>query len=283
VDGSPTNADALAWAAAAAAAHQVPLTLVHARPDAEGVARTVPSGNPVLDWAQEQVRAMQPNLDLRPVQYPLAPVPSLLAAAEQADAVVIGSRGMGGFRGLLLGSTALHLVPLAPCPVVVVHSRADGSDPHPPGPNAGSVVLGYDGSSAANRAAAFAFRHAAAIGAPVVVIGADEDLGSGEAQQVLPGDAVPGSDTGAFYAPLVVTGARFPDVDVTFRSVGGRAADALIEQSAGAALLVVGARGLGGVSGLLLGSVSQKATQYADCPVAVVHEGVPAARAGGGA
>jgi hypothetical protein len=95
------------------------------------------------------------------LQMPGAPVPSLLAAGDSADVLVLGSRGIEGFRGLLLGSTTMHVAPYAECPVVVVHSGMEGGVPFEDveggDGNPGQVVLGYDGSPASNRAAAFAF------------------------------------------------------------------------------------------------------------------------------
>jgi nucleotide-binding universal stress UspA family protein len=59
-------------------------------------------------------------------------------------------------------------------------------------------------------------------------------------------------------------------VEVIRQVVEGQPAQALVEQSAGAVLLVVGSRGLGGFGGLLLGSVSQQCAQHAHCPVMIV-------------
>lgn len=70
-------------------------------------------------------------------------------------------------------------------------------------------------------------------------------------------------------------------VPVTFIAGSGRPAEVLLSQAVGAELLVVGSRGSGGFSGLIMGSVTQKVLAHADCPVAVLHPGVPAATAAG--
>jgi nucleotide-binding universal stress UspA family protein len=64
---------------------------------------------------------------------------------------------------------------------------------------------------------------------------------------------------------------RYPDVPVTTRLARGRAATALLEESRTAQLVVVGARGLGGFAGMLLGSVSQAVLHHAHCPLAIVR------------
>ena len=244
---------------------------------------TEPTG--VLAEAVDVARAQQPDLEIRALQMPDAPVQSLLAAGETADLLVLGSRGVEGFRGLLLGSTAMHVAPYAQCPVVVVHSGLEGGLPFEdtdgyPG-NPGQVVLGYDGSPASNRAAAFAFRHAAAIGSGVVAVSVEPGRGEPESEEIDPENATPGSDTSAFHSPVIVTAASFPDVPVTFVAGTGRPAEVLLAEAVGAELLVVGSRGSGGFSGLIMGSVSQKVLAHADCPVAVLHPGISAETAAG--
>lgn len=277
-DGSEPSNAALRWAADAAIAHGLPLSVVHARPDVEGVVEELSGEAGVLSAAAEVVRSRHPELTVRTLQYPEPPVQTMLAAGETADFLVIGSRGLGGFGGLLVGSTAMQVAPYAPCPVVVVRpGHEDATD----GPRPGDVVLGYDGSSAANRASAFAFRHAQAIGGAVVVVSVDPGRGGPEVHEVQPGGAVPGSDTGAFQAPLLLTAESFPDVPVKFVAGTGRPAEVLIQESRGCELLVVGPRGRGGFAGLIMGSVSQKVLAHAACPVAFVHAGMPAKTAAG--
>lgn len=284
-DGSEHGIAALHWAAASAVAYELPLTILHARPDALAEPTLVSEPTGVLGEAVALARAAHPGLEIRAVQMPDAPVPSLLAAGENADVLVLGSRGVEGFRGLLLGSTTMHVAPYAQCPVVVVHSGMEGGVPFEhlaeyPG-NPGQVILGYDGSPASNRAAAFAFRHAEAIGCGVVAVSVEAGRGEPETEQIDPENATPGSDTSAFHSPVIVTASAFPDVPVSFVAGTGRPAEVLLSEAVGAELLVVGSRGSGGFSGLIMGSVSQKVLAHADCPVAVLHPGVPAETAAG--
>ena len=249
-DGSDHGIAALQWAARTAVAYELPLTVLYARPDATAEPALVAEPTGVLGEAVALARAEQPDLEIRALQMPDAPVQSLLAAGENADVLVLGSRGVEGFRGLLLGSTALHVAPYAQCPVVVVHSGTEGGIPFEgsaeyPG-NPGQVVLGYDGSSASNRAAAFAFRHAEAIWCGVVAVSVEASRGQPETEQIDPENATPGSDTSAFHSPVIVTASSFPDVPVSFVSGSGRPAEVLLSEALGATLLVVGSRGSGG-------------------------------------
>jgi nucleotide-binding universal stress UspA family protein len=284
-DGSEHGRAALVWAADTAAGYQLPLTVLYARPDAMGVPTLIADPDGVLGDAVTVARARQPGVEVRALQMPDAPVQSLLAAGESADLLVIGSRGIEGFRGLLLGSTTMHVAPYAQCPVVVVHSGLEGGvtfedTDRSPG-NPGQVVLGYDGSPASNRAAAFAFRHAEAIGTGVVSVSVEAGRGAPETEEIDPENAIPGSDTSAFHSPVIVTAGAFPDVPVAFVEGTGRPAEVLLSEAAGAALLVVGSRGSGGFAELVMGSVTQKVLAHAQCPVAVLHPGISAATAAG--
>ncbi|MGI9124594.1 MAG: universal stress protein [Mycobacterium sp.] len=284
-DGSEHGIAAVRWAAGAAVAYGLPLTVLYARPDAlaEPTLEAEPTG--VLGAAVALARSAQPTVQIRALQMPDAPVQSLLAVGENADVLVLGSRGIEGFRGLLLGSTTMHVAPYAQCPVVVVHSGLEGGVPFEdvdvaPG-NPGQVVLGYDGSPASNRAAAFAFRHAEAIGCGVVAVSVEAGKGEPQTREFNPEDATPGSDTSAFHSPVIVTASAFPDVPVSFVTGTGRPAEVLLAEAVGAELLVVGSRGSGGFAGLIMGSVSQKVLAHASCPVAVLHPGISAETAAG--
>jgi len=284
-DGSEHGVAALRWAAHAASAYGLPLTVLFARPDAEATPTLMSEPTGVLGDAVALAASLDPELTVRAVQMPDSPVQSLLAAGEEADVVVLGSRGVEGFRGLLLGSTTMHVAPYAQCPVVVVHSGMEGGVPFEDtegiAGNPGQVVLGYDGSAASNRAAAFAFRHAEAVGCGVVAVTVEPGRGEPETEAIDPENATPGSDVSAFHSPVIVTATSFPDVPVSYVAGHGRPAEVLLSEAVGAELLVVGSRGTGGFAGLVMGSVTQKVLAHAECPVAVLHPGVPAETAAG--
>lgn len=280
-DGSDHGKAALEWAADAAVAHGLPLTVLFARPDATGVPQELAEPTGPLGEAVALAHARHPDLEVHALQMPEPPVQSLLAASETAEFIVIGSRGIEGFRGLLVGSTTMHVAPYAHCPVVVLHAGRGTETPLKGEGHPGQVVLGYDGSPSANRASGFAFRHASAIGTGVVVVTVDQGKGEPELRRTDPEAASPGSDTGAFTSPILVTAAAFPDVPVSFESGTGRPAEVLLSAAIGAKLLAVGSRGRGGFSGLVMGSVGQKVLAHAQCPVAILHSGIVAATAAG--
>ncbi|HEY8546569.1 MAG TPA: universal stress protein [Acidimicrobiales bacterium] len=127
VDGSERAQGAVQWAIAEARLRGATLEVVHAwqLPVATGLyagTPIYPSGaeelaRQVLDEAIEQE-----DTDGVAVERHLACAPAsraLLVAAERADLVVVGSRGLGGFKGLLLGSVSRQLAHHATCPVVV--------------------------------------------------------------------------------------------------------------------------------------------------------------------
>ncbi|MEJ3747029.1 universal stress protein [Actinomycetes bacterium KLBMP 9797] len=189
----------------------------------------------------------------------------LLRESRTAAMVVLGDRGLGGFSGLLIGSVAVQVAAHAPIPVLVARgeSRTDGP-----------VVVGVDGSPNALRAVAFAAEEAALRKTDLVAVHAwTGPVSSG------PGDMLP-----PVYDPALVAAEesrvlsestagladRYPDLLVTHRLVRGRTRHTLIEASHEAQLVVVGARGRGGFTGLLLGSVSQALLHHAGCPVAIV-------------
>jgi nucleotide-binding universal stress UspA family protein len=73
--------------------------------------------------AVEEAHRLAPDLEVVGDVSKAAPAPALIAASEHADLLVVGSRGLGGFERLLLGSVSQHVATHAACPVLVVRSH----------------------------------------------------------------------------------------------------------------------------------------------------------------
>jgi nucleotide-binding universal stress UspA family protein len=281
VDGSPSSLDAVAAAAREARLRGLSLHVVHAFmwPNMHvslGPAAVGPKDGGLRNIAErvvsdsvEHARTKEPSVEVTGDLITGEPLTVLETLSRTASLIVVGSRGMGGFVGLLVGSTAVHLAAYGRCPVLVVRGT-----PAPEGP----VLLAVDGSPQAEAAVGFAFAEASARGAELVALHAytnwtergDDDPGHPEN---LVGDAGRLRDTEERVLAEAISGwqAKYPDVTVNRRLVQERIRPALIEASKDAQLLVVGARGRGGFKGLLLGSTSQAALHHAHCPVAVVR------------
>jgi nucleotide-binding universal stress UspA family protein len=141
VDGSPGAAKALRWALAEARLREASLLVVHAwmvplidalpepwmigsppvgPSDEEVYAHLAAAAKSMLDDSLDQARSQEPRLEVEGEIVEARAAAALIAAAGDADLLVVGSRGRGGFAGLLLGSVSAQCVHHAPCPVVVV-------------------------------------------------------------------------------------------------------------------------------------------------------------------
>lgn len=149
---------------------------------------------------------------------------------------------------------------------------------HTAAPTGGPIVVGVDASEPSKSALRWAFRQAEMTGAPLRVV-MSWDLPATAYWAVIPEGLNFEADTRKVLDETVneVLGPD-PGVDVTAVVTEGRPAAALIDESKGASLLVVGSRGHGAFAGMLLGSVSEHCVSHAHCPVVVVREPVPAPR-----
>lgn len=125
-------------------------------------------------------------------------------------------------------------------------------------------MLGADGSGASRLAVEFAFAEAALRDVPLLAVCALADTPS-----ILGGGRLLEAD---FEQTLVKCEANYPEVVVRRQVVQGAPRSALLDAASGAQLLVVGARGRGGLRGMVLGSVSLAVLHHAPCPAAVVHQ-----------
>jgi acyl-CoA dehydrogenase family protein 9 len=283
VDGSPPSLHALDWASQEAVARHRPLRIVHAfqRPLTNEQMGPPAVGPPdaglqhaaerVLSAATDRARAAASTLDVSTDLPAEVPAAALIAASHDADLLVVGHRGLGGFTGLLVGSVGVQTAAHATCPVIVIRDSDDGHTGD--GPAAGQVVVGVDDSDLSSLPIDFAFAHAALHGVGVVAVHADQrtavaapgESGAAAADCRHEGHARMLTDALAGHRD------KYPDVPVQEKLVHGRPAAVLVAESAGAALTVVGSRGRGGFTGLLLGSTSQGVLHHASSPVAIVR------------
>jgi nucleotide-binding universal stress UspA family protein len=277
VDGSEAGLEAVGWAAREAAVRGVPLKVVHALPEwifkggARGDAALVgkwmrDSGTQVVTAGVERANKEAPGVSVDCALLAGDPRPALIQAAEDADLLVVGNHGIGGFRGLLLGSVAYGVAGHAPCDVVVVRERSS--------PPRGEVVVGVDGSLEGAKVLEFAFAEAALHGVGVRAVHAwPLQLWGGGGGFVPVLDTSEDEQIEIRMLAEAVAGLRerHPEVKVSEEVVQAHPAEALRRASDGADLLVVGSRGTGAFKGLILGSVSQAMLHHARCPLAVVR------------
>lgn len=282
VDGSDQALHAVTWAAREAARRQVPLQLVHAML-AEGAGwigyggvglppehfvTVRRAGEGYLAHAHEVASALLPSESIGRNLVEQMPVSALLDLSHSAGLLVVGPRGSGGFASLLLGSTAAAVASHAACPVVVTRgatkaqARADAP-----------VVVGVDGSPTSEGAVAWAFDAASRRGVALLAIHVWSDLSTQLVGSWFDWEKTQGEEEVLLSQRLAGWREDYPDVPVTSVVYPDRPAQALLEQSHVAQLLVVGSRGRGGFAGALLGSTSRAMLHHAACPVMVVrHE-----------
>jgi nucleotide-binding universal stress UspA family protein len=276
VDGSSHSDAAVAWAVDHARHRHVPLVLLHgAEPlglgripfAEEGRLMLQESSRRVTDHAVELVRRRAPQLPVSVVHLYEDPRQAILEAAEPAGMVVLGTRGLGRLRALLLGSVSQAVAAHAPCPVTVVRPAQLRA-----GPGRGDVAVGVDLDGSSGAALQQAFEIADETGRPLDVVHAwsAHDTFVDATSYVDRLEILDGHERG--FAEMIAGYAeKFPDVTVVRRMVDGSPVATLVEVSASASHLVLGSRGRHGVPALL-GSVTRSVLERAHCPVTVVHD-----------
>lgn len=273
---------AVEWAAERAIAHGNDLVIVTALPSVP-----IPHRNRMFgamaagDWParlhdearhnlkklRDAIAARHPGLNVEARIEEAMGSYALAQASKTAELVVIGARGQTApLKARALGGTALAVIAHAHGPVAVIHDQALGV----PG---GPVVIGIDDSPESGGAFRYAAAEALARGVRLHAVHAVDlttwTLGLAEAgidiAAVVAGIKAHIGDLVDHYA------AECPGLEYDLDVRPDRPASALITASGDASLVVVGARGLGGFAGLLLGSTSRAVVRETLCPVIVVR------------
>jgi nucleotide-binding universal stress UspA family protein len=277
VDGSTHSLHAASWAGQEAALRDAPLRIVHVTllwpyfvplvpqpatwgESAEAAAREL------LDEAAVHARAGRTHLEVTTEIIDGSPPEALVATAQGAQLIVVGSRGRGGFAELLLGSVSRHVTSRAPCPAAVVRQ--------PPTGDRGEIVVGVTGRPDQEQVLEFAFQEAALRHARLRAVHAwthpatrapgdmqplvYDEQGVGEEEARLLGEAIAG------------WGEKFPDVTLIESVVHEHPAKALVEASAQTDLVIIGAHsGVGAALGL--GATPHAVLHHSYAPVIVVR------------
>ena len=290
VDESAGSARAVDWAAAEAARRHGSLRLVHAAADltpfgAEGAVYGVVNLDPgqmdehaamamsrataLLDRVAADVRRTHPALEVTTRLVRDNAAAALRQESEDAGLTVVGSRGAGRLTGVILGSVALTIASDNPAPVAVIH-RHDPIDP------TGPVVVGVDASPSSAGAIALAIEEAALRNTGLVAVHSWNDFVIDQEFPELPLvvdlDAIEQDEYALLSEQLAGWQDKYPDVQIQHNVVRRRPTHALLDASKHAQLLVVGSRGRGGFTGLLLGSTSHALIAHGFCPVIVARQ-----------
>ncbi|MBD9734770.1 universal stress protein [Streptomyces sp. H28] len=289
LDGSPESRAAAEWAAREAGLRGLPLRLLHVRErEAEAAVASLHAGSSpdgghwsVLSEAAEGLRLRHTGVGVVADQRDGRPVEVLADAADHAELLALGSRGLGPLGGFLVGSVGLGVVARARRPVVLVRAGEQAADEHAPDP-AGipsaatpyrPVLLGVDAARPDAEVIGFAFAAAALRGTglravhgwnlpPYYVHGLPADPALY--------DAVAAGEAERLAKALRPWRERYPQVEVAEDAFGGSPSVRLVEASREASLVVMGRRIRRGPLGGRIGSLTHAVLHHAAAPVAVV-------------
>ncbi len=229
----------------------------------------------VLSDAKDDVARAYPDLAVETAVVGGGASGALVDESERASLVVVGTQASGGFLGHLSGSIAAQVAAHAGAPVVVLRGPAAG----PGGPAAFTgrpVVVGVDGSEASTRAIEFAVEQALARQAELRAVFAWSVVDVYDGGPIGPeATDIPDEQKKAerlLAEALAGWSQRCPDLKVIrIATHNPFPLDALVSESTGAGLIVVGSRGHGGFLGLRIGSTVDGLIRHAQAPVAVIH------------
>ncbi|TMR06843.1 universal stress protein [Actinomadura soli] len=265
IDGSAHAWRALDWATDYAVRHGLPLHLVHGSralvadgtiPD-DALRRLIAEREDLLAEARQYALKQHSGLDIETRLVTKDPGGALVDESGHAELVAVGSRGLGGFEGLLFGSVGLYTAAHALCPVAVVSRSA----PYPADAPA-EIVIGIEGRHEERLFVEWAFAEAASKGSRILALHAvGGEFGSPRRRVI---------EDMELSEALAGLRERYPDVPVDQLVSDRTPSRALVEASENAGLVIVGARRRRGPVGMALGRVNHAVLHHAKCPVVVV-------------
>ena len=274
VDGSPASNAAAFWAARDAALRNIPLTVINAVATPTTTWPPVPYPESLAVRLEDEgkkaiMHAMKIAEDAMPADRKVtigrelvysSPAPALIKMSDQAEMIVVGTAGRGLLARGVLGSVSSTVVRHAGCAVAVIRDE-ELPDPQDP------VLVGIDGSAVSEHATAIAFDEASRRGVDLIALHAWSDVTT--EVPALDWATVEEEAQRSLAESLAGWRQRYPDVTVHRVVVRDRPARNLIEQAESAQLVVVGSHGRGGLTGMLLGSVSNTLVHSVRVPVIV--------------
>ncbi|MFI1717011.1 universal stress protein [Streptomyces litmocidini] len=276
LDGTDQANAAAQWAAEEAVLRGTGVRLVHVKEMSPDALLPFTAREPDEPWAEDLLartaaglRERHPDLSVTTRLLPSEPVASLVAAAEEGDLLVLGSRALGGTAGYLVGSVGMTVAGLVNRPVVLVRSPGTSS-------SQGPVVVGVDLREPVDTVLGFAFEEAARRLTRVRVVYAQQlpvygMLGPSMVPDVRP--TVAPEVRRSLDELLEPWRAKFPDLSATGRVTIGSAGRELVHAAGDAALMVVGRRARGSALGTHIGSVAHAVLHHSHSPVVLVpHE-----------
>lgn len=277
-DGSPSARDALDWAVDQAVAERRPLTIAYAASPSDsmwmdqagfdqrtGERARLTVGQGMLAEARAAATSRAPDLEIHDLLRAADPRDVLIRASQDAASVVLGSRGRGPVRSLLLGSVGVAVTRHAQCPVIVHRPSKAGVERE-------GILVGVDTTEASMPVLEYAFDQASLRRQPLTVAYAfwQAPAVTHTYTVAVPPVEDPVEQELAVAECLSGMSEKYPDVTVTREFLRGLADVALVQRGDTMDLLIVGSHHGGAASQILFGSVAASVLEHATCPVAVV-------------
>lgn len=263
VDGSEQSRTALNWGLTRAAQTGAHVELLHVADDSflsESVAflsEAQAASEQMLEAEREYARAQGYTGEITGTAVVGHPIAELEEVSKRADLVILGAHAGSKLAGSFFGTRAVKIAAVSHCPVAVVPHVVEGQ-PKP------GIVVGVDGSDAAKKAIAFAAEEASLRGVPLIAVYAWMPPLTPGLEYLWSEELVESQRASAEEAIAIGTAGlagRYPDLQIERKIVQSPPVAALLQAAEEADTIVVGSRGRGGLSRLLLGSVSHGVLQ----------------------